>query len=974
MVNLHIGIGKSFKYKWLFFLLLALINMELYGQNEKSDPCNEGLKLFRSANFKHQPEESISIYNKVLEIIEKAGCWKEQVYVLNGLATINYNKKKYGQSKLYARKAVELSKQHLGENSVEYASSLFNLSSSFEELGDFNRSISSQKKAADIFERLGEEDYQTAIISEGVGMSYKKLGDIDLAIPYFEKAIKLFAKTVGTESYDFAAELRLIGSCYMAKNDLDIAIEYYEKALPILNKIKPDEYTEQIRWDVCRGIAEAHYKSGNKEKSLYYFDKALAIQVEYNFLQNYSSYLEYGNIHLKEGNFELAEQLFLKANQEAKDEYKIYSRKMELAMPILGLANLYAKKENFEKALDHYKEALELITFDFVANDVYENPPVQQFINKLEALQILEGKADLLTDLYKTKKDQNLLMTANETWLLAAQLIQEIRQSYLEQGSKHNLIDKVHAIYGKAVEAAVELHRVSGENKYLEDALFFAESNKAVLFYESLKNEMAKRLAGIPDSLLEKEKSLLVELNFYEKKILEDKQMKTAGKADLIKQWKEKVFDLKNEYQGHIKMLEENYPVYLESKQQTKPLALNELRQKLPNAETAIIEFMLTEKNGVVFFLTTDELFVHEIDKDFLLQENIDQLRQIIISSPQSNEQLKKGYLVFSDVGFNLFQHLLKPGLLKLGNKINHLIFVPDGSLNYIPLELLLYQEPENKNYYFNELSYLFKKYKVSYNYSASLINANSNNKETKKENKSFIGFAPDFGNNKIAASRVCIENDLYGLQCNKSEVTSINSLWKGDIYTGLAASVDSFKNASNNYDIIHLATHACIDEKEPTLNKIYFSGGSITQLELNSLKLNAELTVLSACNTGSGKIQKGEGVMSLARSFIMAGSKSVLTSLWSVDDCATSEIMVNYYTCLKKGMAKDEAIAQAKMIYLDSADVNDSHPYYWGAFVQFGSVEAIVSEDGWIYFWTVGLGLLILIGGYYIGRKKGVA
>ena len=81
-----------------------------------------------------------------------------------------------------------------------------------------------------------------------------------------------------------------------------------------------------------------------------------------------------------------------------------------------------------------------------------------------------------------------------------------------------------------------------------------------------------------------------------------------------------------------------------------------------------------------------------------------------------------------------------------------------------------------------------------------------------------------------------------------------------------------------------------------------------------------------------------GEGVMSLARSFVLAGSQSVLTSLWSVDDCATSDIMVEYYKCLKKGMSKDDAIAQAKLVYLKTADLNNSHPYYWGAFVQFGA------------------------------------
>ena len=157
----------------------------------------------------------------------------------------------------------------------------------------------------------------------------------------------------------------------------------------------------------------------------------------------------------------------------------------------------------------------------------------------------------------------------------------------------------------------------------------------------------------------------------------------------------------------------------------------------------------------------------------------------------------------------------------------------------------------------------------------------------------------------------------------------------------------------------MHLATHACINEQDPMLSKIYFSDDYLTYYDLNNLELNADLAVLSACNTGNGKLEKGEGVMSIAKGFIQAGVPSVVTSLWSVDDCATSDIMIHFYKYLKEGQVKDEALRNAKLEYLQTADKAHAHPFYWGAFVQFGNTNSLdyLSEgEPWTTFIFIGL------------------
>ena len=190
--------------------------------------------------------------------------------------------------------------------------------------------------------------------------------------------------------------------------------------------------------------------------------------------------------------------------------------------------------------------------------------------------------------------------------------------------------------------------------------------------------------------------------------------------------------------------------------------------------------------------------------------------------------------------------------------------------------------------------------FSIGYQYSASLIAAGEKKwpEKTETETARFVGFAPNFGGG-IAEARTCSDDMLYSLQCNEREVTAISEIMGGEAFTAARAGLDGFARRAESCRILHLATHACVDDTGNGLNKIYLSDGDLTQYELDNLRLNADLTVLSACNTGMGQLLKGEGMMSLTRSFMLAGSKSVLTSLWSVDDCATSDIMVNYYLSL---------------------------------------------------------------------------
>ncbi|MCB0841374.1 MAG: CHAT domain-containing protein, partial [Bacteroidetes bacterium] len=142
-----------------------------------------------------------------------------------------------------------------------------------------------------------------------------------------------------------------------------------------------------------------------------------------------------------------------------------------------------------------------------------------------------------------------------------------------------------------------------------------------------------------------------------------------------------------------------------------------------------------------------------------------------------------------------------------------------------------------------------------------------------------------------------------------------------------------------------------------------------LTLSEICNLHLNAEMIVLSACETALGELKRGEGIMSLSRAFTYAGARSVITTLWSVDDEATADLMSRFYGYLTEGERKDEALRQARLDYIDEHDNRFSHPFFWAAAVPMGNMEAIEIEKSWGWEYWI-FAMIFLSGGFVVWRK----
>jgi CHAT domain-containing protein len=186
-----------------------------------------------------------------------------------------------------------------------------------------------------------------------------------------------------------------------------------------------------------------------------------------------------------------------------------------------------------------------------------------------------------------------------------------------------------------------------------------------------------------------------------------------------------------------------------------------------------------------------------------------------------------------------------------------------------------------------------------------------------------------------------------------------------------------NFKIKAADYSIIHFAMHTLIDDEDPLKSKMIFTlnndsaeDGFLNNYEIYNLNLNADLAVLSACKTGLGKYNRGEGVMSLARGFMYAGVPTIIMTLWEIEDVSSAIIMNYFYKRLKEKVKVSDALRDAKITYLDNSDVVRSHPYFWAAYVQIGDNSPIItrSTNNYIVYPIV---LLFLIIAIIVGRVR---
>ncbi len=562
----------------------------------------------------------------------------------------------------------------------------------------------------------------------------------------------------------------------------------------------------------------------------------------------------------------------------------------------------------------------------------------------------LAAKAEVLFQLYTSDpKNINYLKNAADTYNLSVNMIEMLRSTYQDDDSKIFITGLEKTTFSNALHAQVELYHKTGEPDALERAFNFSEKGKSAVLLSHLRDKEAKDIGNIPGALLTEDASLKSEIYFYNKLIHEQKLLENPNQ-EKINLWNSRVFDLSRKQEELIESIEKNYPVYYNLKYDNSVITLSEIQKKLsPNQ--AIIEYSVTDSVLYTFAITADsvKIFSKPIDNSFF--SNLDIIREQL-AGKEYNNYSNSDFRVFAASSYYLYTKLMSP--LESLIKGKELIIIPDGELGYLSFDVLLTSMPDTTKQLYKKLPYLIKESALSYAPSATTFFNELNLKNT-KNNGRVLAYSPDYGPANTVLdtkdeSGKTLRKVLANLKNAQKEIEILGNYSNVKAFAGEKATETSFKKNAPKYRVLHLAMHTMVNQESPLYSKLIFfnpkgdsiDDGMLNASELINMELNADMAVLSACNTGTGKMRKGEGIMSLSRDFFYAGVPGIIMTAWAVEDRAGIKLMDNFYKYIAQGKSRHEALRLAKIEYLDNSDKLTSHPHYWAAYMNVGDISPL--------------------------------
>lgn len=718
-----------------------------------------------------------------------------------------------------------------------------------------------------------------------LGLIYSRL-DLDKALDNYEKATALYAKLHGEDHPKFAIANTNLGVVYLALALYGDAVNYFDTALKIWEKRSSQPNPSKAF--VLRYLGETYSKMGNLSAGKEFYDKAL---------------------HMYE---------------------TVYGKKHpDVAFMHMVIGDVYQSENQYEAALNSYQQSLIANVSDFNSLDIAIHPTGKNFYSGTQLLYSLMSKAETLEarHLGKTLKlsDLTLGLTALQ---VCDSLIDRLRQQTTNEADKISLGTIASEIYADGVRISHLLSEVSFTNRYSyrELSFYFAEKSKSAVLQEAISDANAKSFANIPAHLLEEEKSLKAAMAMVNQKLAQ----KPSEEEE--KYLRETAFHLNQSYVEFTQQLEQNFPDYFNLKFNSTLPSVKQI-QELLDEYTGLLSYFIDENEE-----GSSRLYTYTITKkSFVIKDQAIPAEYDKFLSGYRNSLYFSSLNTFIPTSRSLYRLLIPKGL---PTAINNLVILPAGRMSVIPFEALLTKAVSNAQAAsFKNLPYLIKEYSIRYEFSAGLLLQKKISKEPLQITSARL----------LAPISFPEKDNLNNLPGTELEVNEIAKLLQTknitcDVLISKQANETMVKEEDlKNFTLIHFATHGIVDEDNPELSRIFLQNdseaedGNLYSGEIYNLHLNANLVTLSACQTGLGKISKGEGVIGLSRALVYAGAKNLIVSFWSVADESTAEFMTRFYQILlqNQGRTFTTGLREAKLEMIGQDTY--AAPYYWAPFILIG-------------------------------------
>ncbi len=883
--------------------------------------------------------------------------------VYNDLANVYQDQHEYEKALEYHFNSLSAKQKMLGNLHPETGVSSYNLGRVYYSMGDYYKALEYLQKTLEVdLHTFGENHIWVGEDHYSIADCYMAYGDYDLALKHAQISADILRESVGSNHSRYATPLLTTGQAYLNLEQPEEALRYFREALDIFLQNK------EVNRDILAGKAAANALIGVALLKMDQFQLAIdhlnrsinsgltTMVDQANFVAE--SYRNIGYCYTELGQFDDAWKSFEQSLSVLTDAFGPHHP--EIAETYQAMGDAYLENDQATKALNQYQTALAALV-PGLAPDYSINPTLPQLSTLPTTLEILSQKAWAFRKQYQAEDNPIYLERSHETLQLAISLIDTLRVGFLEQGSKQSLLENHLRIYERSLSVVKELYEVKGSEMYLASAFQIMEKSKSFMLLSTIRETAAKQFANIPDALIETETDLKAKLAFYETQARVENDDQKKGL------WRSKAFRFRKSYDSLMHAISNSHPEYHALKYNTEVATLNSVRAQVTENEALIIYFM---GDSTLYALAVDSrelvFYSNPVTDDFNNQVQL--LRDCLNQKLSFSKE-------FALASHQLYQQLIGPTAGMIQNK--NVTIVPDGVLNYFPFEILstTYTASETG---FMDLPYLIFDINLNYAFSSTSLMA-TKQREKPDRNFNYLAFAPEFNkrsslavNGSTSPVQETVRGTLAELKGTKRETGVIARYFTGQLFQDAAATESQFKRAAPESDIIHLATHAIVDDQNPLNSRLLFTisedsvnDGDLHVWELYNMQLNAQMAVLSACNTGYGKLERGEGVMSLGRAFAYAGCPSIVMSLWPAQDEATADIMELFYQGIADGLTKDHALAAAKREYLKRSDDLFSHPFYWAGFISQGDPKPVIMSGAtnlWTMLWYVLIFLALLL------------
>ena len=921
-----------------------------------------GQPLLMQGNF----SESLAIFNIALTVAERLNDKVAIAKTLGAIANVDFSQGNYAQALDHFERSLRLARE--ADNKGVMLLTLINIASVHNAQGDFALALEIYLKALKIAEESGNK-YGISGTLSNLGLVYAAQGNYAQAIESYNKSLKL-SEELGLKPIT-SSTLQALGNVYALQSNYVQALGAYRKGLAIQEETE-DKEGQALTFN---SIGQLHKSQGNLTQAAEFYQKSLKINQEIGSKRGIADALNsIGNIYSAQGDYTQALDSFQKSRRINEE----IGNRPGIAPVLNNIGDTYSAQGDYKQAMKVYQEGLSL------AEELGSKTDITTAIASMGRLYLLQGSYGNAIDSAKRAADMasqignpelfwqasvvagkayralNQLDKARQSFNDAITTIERLRgQVAGNEKDQRNFFSGKVAPYYAMVDLLVEQNKT-------DEALAYAERAKSRVLLDVLRSGRVNVIKAMSREEVESERRLnerLVSLNaqIYHERLRQSPDQTRLGELDARLQ------KARLEYEAFQTALYGAHPELRAQRGEMHPLSLSDAVQLMPDAGMAILEFVVLDDKTYLFALTREpggdpargakhqpgnqakENSARDLTHTLLSYPLNIKRQQLESLVADFHKRLDERNLDFRNSARKLYDLLLKPAEKQLQGKTT-LCVVPDSILWDLPFQAL---QP-------NEDHYLIERHAVFYAPSLTVL------KEMEGLFKKRSGAAQPlpallaFGNPALSSETVAQVTSVHRgeklgpLPEAEVEVKALSLLYgpaRCRVYTGAEAREGTIKAEMGKYRALHFATHGILDNKNPMYSQLLLSpsgdndsdDGLLEAWEIAKLDLNADMTVLSACETARGRVEAGEGMIGMSWAFFVAGCPTTVVSQWKVSSASTTQLMKEFHRNLlsqnssrKGATSKADALRLAALSLLK--DEQYQHPYYWAPFVVIGN------------------------------------